>query len=129
MLLQQCHLYLKYVKTPITQDIFKSLSNETRQTVNYGIETIYYRVPFLWANLPPVYKLEKSLNIFKRKIKNWKGENCSCRLCKTYAGVNLELVKLFVMTTNVFFNNRQHKIKIKRFKCVRQITSSFFSNS
>ena len=29
------------------------LSNESRRTVNYGLETICYRPPFLWANLPP----------------------------------------------------------------------------
>ena len=38
------------------------------------------------------------------------------------------LVKLVVMT-NVFFNNQQHEIKIKRFKYVKQIRSSFFSNN
>ena len=54
------------------------------RTVNYDLETICYRAPFLWANLPPEYKLANSLNIFERKIKNWKGENCPCRLCKTY---------------------------------------------
>ena len=32
------------------------------------------------------------------------------------------LVKLVVMT-NVFFNNQQHKIEIKRFMCVKQIKS------
>ena len=63
---------------------FQVLSNESRGTVNYGLETISYRAPFLWANLQPEYKLENSSNIFKRKIKNWKGENCPCRLCKTY---------------------------------------------
>ena len=63
---------------------FQVLSNESRRTVNYGLETICYRTPFLWANLPPEYKFENSLNIFKRKIKNWKGENCPCRICKTY---------------------------------------------
>ena len=63
---------------------FQVLSNESRRTINYGLETICYRAPFLWANLPPEYKLANSLNIFKRKIKNWKGENCPCRLCKTY---------------------------------------------
>ena len=60
------------------------LSNESTRTINYGSETICYRAPFLWANLPPEYKLANSLNIFKRKIKNWKGENCPCRLCKTH---------------------------------------------
>ena len=48
---------------------FQVLSNESRRTVNYGLETICYRAPFLWANLPPVHKLANCLNIFKRKIK------------------------------------------------------------
>ena len=46
---------------------FQVLSNERRRTVNYGLETICYGTPFLWANLPPEYKLVNSLNIFKRK--------------------------------------------------------------
>ena len=62
---------------------FQVLYNESTRKVNYGLETICYRAPFLWANLPPEYKLASSLNIFKEK-KNWKGENCPCRLCKTY---------------------------------------------
>ena len=63
---------------------FHVLSNENRRTVNYGLENVGYRAPFLWPNLPLEYKLGNSLNIFKRKIRNWKGENCPCRLCKTY---------------------------------------------
>ena len=63
---------------------FQVLSNESRRTINYGLETICYRAPFLWANLPPEYKLANSLNIFKRRIKKRKGENCPYRLCKTY---------------------------------------------
>ena len=47
---------------------------------------------------------------------------------KETAGVDSGLVK-FVVMTNVFFNNQQHKIKIKRFLGVKQITSSFFTNS
>ena len=58
---------------------FQVFSNERGRTVNYGLKTICYRAPFLWVNLPPEYKLASSLNIFKRKIENWKGENCSCR--------------------------------------------------
>ena len=64
---------------------FQVFSNESRITVNYGLETICYRAPFLWANLPPKYKLSNSLNIIKRKRKNWKGEYFPCRLRKTYA--------------------------------------------
>ena len=36
------------------------------------------------------------------------------------------LVKL-VMMTNIFFNNQEHKIKIKRFVCVKRIKACFFS--
>ena len=39
------------------------------------------------------------------------------------------LVKLVVMTTNVFFNKQQYEIEIKRFMCVKQIKPSFFVNN
>ena len=39
---------------------FQVLSNESRRTVNYDLETICHRAPFLWANLPPEYKLANS---------------------------------------------------------------------
>ena len=63
---------------------FQVLSNRSRRTVNYALETVCYRTPFLFANLLPEYKFVNSLNIFKRKITNWKGENYLCWLCKTY---------------------------------------------
>ena len=43
------------------------LSNESRKTVNYGLETVCYRSSFLCVNLPSEYKFANSLNIFKRK--------------------------------------------------------------
>ena len=51
-----------------------------RKTVRHSQETIKFRTPSLWANLPEEYKLPNSLNIFKRKIKNCKCETCPCRL-------------------------------------------------
>ena len=63
---------------------FQFLSNKSRRAVNYGLETICYKTPFLLANLPPEYKFANYLNIFKRKIKNWKRENYLCWLCKKY---------------------------------------------
>ena len=60
------------------------LCNKSRRTVNYYLETICYRTSFLLANLPPEYKFASYLNIFKRKIKNWKRENYLYWLCKTY---------------------------------------------
>ena len=63
---------------------FQKPLTEKRNTVNYGLETITYRVPVLWSKLPSEYKLAGSLTAFKSKIKSWKGEICTCRLCKEY---------------------------------------------
>ena len=48
---------------------FQVLSTDFRRTVNYGIETITYRVPSLWAKPSSEYKLAASLEEFKMKIK------------------------------------------------------------
>ena len=63
---------------------FQELLTEKRNTVNYGLETVTYRAPIIWAKLPSEYKLAGSLTAFKLKIKSWKCEICTCRLCKKY---------------------------------------------
>ena len=63
---------------------FQELLTEKRNTVNYGLETVTYRAPVLWSKLPSEYKLAGSLTAFKSKIKSWKCEICTCRLCKEY---------------------------------------------
>ena len=63
---------------------FQGFSTEKRNTVNYGLEILTYRAPAIWAKLPSKYVLATSLDEFKSKVKFWKCENCSCRLCKKY---------------------------------------------
>ena len=63
---------------------FQIIFNEAKKTVRYGLETVKYRTPLLWANLTGKYKTTTSLNSFKTKIKTWKCETCVCRLCQTY---------------------------------------------
>ena len=43
-----------------SQEIF----TENRKTVKYGVETVTYGAPFLWANLQSEYKNAKSLEDF-----------------------------------------------------------------
>ena len=62
----------------------QELLTKKRNTVNYGLETVTYRAPVLWSKLPSEYKLAGSLTAFKSKIKSWKCEICTCRLCKEY---------------------------------------------
>ena len=57
---------------------------ENIRTVSYGIETISYRGPKTWALVPDKIKNSTNLLEFKTKIKQWKPQGCSCRLCKVY---------------------------------------------
>ena len=41
---------------------FQAISNDTKKTVRYALETVKYRTPLLWANIPEKYKTATSLN-------------------------------------------------------------------
>ena len=64
---------------------FRELPTQNKKISNYELETVSYRVQFLWAKLSSEYKNSTSLSEFKTKIKNWKDDEiCPCRLCKVY---------------------------------------------
>ena len=85
----------KISPTPM-QDLFKSKihNHELRnkrlwessnvRTSIYGTETITYMGPKIWELVPDDIKRSQSLIEFKRKIKMWKPEGCSCKLCKIF---------------------------------------------
>ena len=54
------------------------------RTVRYGIESAAFVGSRIWTNMPNELKESTSLNEFKSKIKTWKPENCSYKLCKIY---------------------------------------------
>ena len=53
-------------------------------TVSHGTETISFRGPKTWAIVPDIIKQSKTLDSFKRNIKHWRPEGCSCKLCLSY---------------------------------------------
>ena len=53
-------------------------------TVSHGTETISFRGSKTWALVPKEIKNSKTLFIFKKAIKSWKPEGCSCKLCLLY---------------------------------------------
>ena len=53
-------------------------------TVNFGKETLRYRGMLTWDLLPNDLKQEESLASFRIKIRNWKPQGCTCRLCNSY---------------------------------------------
>ena len=62
----------------------QELSTSTKNTLNFGTETISYRGPQLWNLIPDNIKLEPTFELFKKKIRKWKCEPCPCRMGKTY---------------------------------------------
>ena len=54
------------------------------KSVYYGTETLSFRGPKTWDLLPTHIKNSESLREFVLKVKKWKPEGCTCRLCKTY---------------------------------------------
>ena len=46
---------------------FEIISNESKKTVRYSLETVKYRTPLLWSNISEKYKTATSLNSFQKK--------------------------------------------------------------
>ena len=57
---------------------------ENIRTTYYGSETLMYRGPKVWELVPQKIKEAGNLAEFKIKIKLWKPEGCTCRMCKVY---------------------------------------------
>ena len=58
--------------------------NSNIRTVYNGTETISFRSPKIWAQVPEEIKNSESFIEFKAKIKKWEPKGCTCRLCKVY---------------------------------------------
>ena len=46
-----------------------------------GLNSFIFRGSILWNTVPDYIKSSKSVTIFKSRIKIWRGNLCSCRLC------------------------------------------------
>jgi len=57
------------------------------KTVNFGIESLQYKASKVWDNIPLHIKQKDSLNEFKKAIKTWKPDFCTCRFCKVFLKV------------------------------------------
>ena len=54
------------------------------RTVQFGIESIAFLGGKLWHGLSNDIKQSLNVSVFKKHIKKWKGDECNCRLCKTF---------------------------------------------
>ena len=93
--IEMCKSY-KNLSPEIMNLIFKKSTNPNNlrsknlftshnvHTVHYGTETIAFRGPKIWAHVSEEIKNSGTLGEFKTKIKRWRPDGCTCRLCKVY---------------------------------------------
>ena len=53
-------------------------------TVLKGKNSLRYFGPVIWNSIPIDIRCQDNFNLFKSKIRQWKPENCQCRLCLNY---------------------------------------------
>ena len=94
---------------------FQELSTSTKNTVNFGTETIACRDPQLWNLFPDNIKSEPTFELLKKKIRKWQCEPCPCRMCKTYLQHYrlYQLIKILasilpIVSTNLFYRTLKH---------------------
>ena len=67
---------------------FRSESSMFRRgnvkSTHYGIQSLQFLGPKIWEMVPQNIKDCDSLDEFKVLIKQWKPDNCPCRLCRNY---------------------------------------------
>ena len=57
------------------------LASRAINTVHYGAESLSFLGPKIWEMRPLDLKNSDSLDSFKSGIKNWRPQECHCRLC------------------------------------------------
>ena len=51
-------------------------------TVKYGSNCFSYQGSYMWNNLPSYIKKANDIENFKSLIKEWRGPQCTCSICK-----------------------------------------------
>ena len=54
------------------------------RSVGNGTESVRFKGSQQWKMLPQTIRNSGSRARFKANVKNWKGENCPCNLCRTF---------------------------------------------
>ena len=60
----------------------KSLVNLPKaKSSTYGTNSLVFKGSLIWNTLPNYFKDSPTLDIFLSRIKQWNGENCTCKVC------------------------------------------------
>ena len=51
-------------------------------STRFGTNSLIFKGSLIWNTLPSFIKNSNTLSIFKKRIRNWKFDSCSCSICK-----------------------------------------------
>ena len=73
-----------FVKRELTYDlqIKNTLLIPPSKTISFGIKSLAFRGSILWNSMPDTIKSIENVFRFKKGIKAWNGDKCSCNIRK-----------------------------------------------
>ena len=73
-----------FVQRELTYDlrIKNTLQIPPTRTVSLGISSLAFRGSILWNAIPDTIRSAENVFRFKKGIKAWNGNRCSCNICK-----------------------------------------------
>ena len=100
-LLTEVYTFLNGLPPPIMNEVFqindypydlrnsRILASEHKSTIKYGINTIAFKGPQIFQNIPLEIRNSESLSLFKLNIKQIQSLPCHCNICCSFIA-NLE---------------------------------------
>ena len=73
----------------------RTLASKHKSTVRYGLDTIAFKGPQIWQDIPLEIRNSESLYLFKPNMKQMQSISCHCKICKTFIA-NLGYLDLFI---------------------------------
>ena len=120
-LLSEVYKFLNGLSPPIMNEVFqinncpydlrnpRILASKHKSTIKYGINTIAFKGPQIWQNIPLEIRNSESLSLFKSNIKHMQNLPCRCKICRSFI-VNLGyilyihlFIYLFIFGTKILF--------------------------
>ena len=95
-LLTEVYKFLNGLSPPIMNEVFQTNdcpydlrnpripASKPKSTKKYGINTVAFKVPQIWQNIPLEIRLSESLSLFKSNIIHIQNLPCRCKICRSF---------------------------------------------
>ena len=95
-LVTEIYKFLNDLSPPIMNEVFqinecpynlrnpRTLASKHKSTVRYGLDTIAFKVPQIWQDIPFQIRNSESRHLFKSNVKQMQSISCQCKICKIF---------------------------------------------